>query len=71
MALEIKVLDYGDIELEFEFFGVDAIAAGRGACRSSGFLSSAELGRWSSIPATALTRSWKRWECAACNPRRT
>jgi hypothetical protein len=37
MALEVKVLDYGDIELESSFWCWRAIAAAPAACRSTAF----------------------------------
>ncbi len=36
MALEIKILDYGDIELESSFLCWGAAAARRDACRPTG-----------------------------------
>jgi hypothetical protein len=71
MALEIKVLDYGDVEqLESSF-----LVLGRDCGRPRrvlvlGMLYSAARGLSWSIPATARTRSWKRLACAACRATR-
>jgi hypothetical protein len=71
MALEVHVLDYGDIELESSF-----LVLGRDCGRTRrvpvyGFLILGGQYPIVSTPAIATTRSWKRWVCAGCSSTRT
>ncbi len=71
MALEIKILDYGDIELESSF-----LVLGRGCGQTRrvptyGFLILG--GPWPVVVDTAIvtTRSWRASACAASSSMRT
>ena len=72
MALEIKILDYGDIELEFELPCARARLRPH-AARADARISHPRrrLSDCSSTPATARTRSWRRSACAGCSSTRT
>ena len=71
MPLEIKILDYGDIELESSFLVLGRDCGRTRRVPTLGFLILGGPGRWWSTPATAPTRSWKRSACAGCSSTRT
>ena len=71
MALEIKILDYGDIELESSF-----LVLGRDCGRTRRVPTYRLLilgGPWPMVVHTAIAtiRSWKALECAGCSTMRT
>jgi len=67
MALEIKILDYGDIELENSFLVLGHNCGRTRRVPVYGFLI---LRSWW-IPAIATMRSWKAWVCAGCSSMKT
>ncbi len=71
MALEIKVLDYGDIELESSFLVLGRGCGQRKRTYTYGFLILGGPWPWWSIPLIATTRSWKASACVACSSTRT
>ena len=72
MPLEIKILDYGDIELEFEL-PCPRPRLRPHAPRADARISHPRrrLSHSSSTPAIARTRSWRRSACAGCSSTRT
>ena len=71
MPLEIKILDYGDIELESSF-----LVLGRDCGRTRRVLTLGFLilgGPYPVVVDTGYrsTRSWRRSACAACSSTRT
>ena len=71
MPLEIKILDYGDIELESSFLVLGRDCGRTRRVLTLGFLILGGPYPVWSTPAIAPTRSWKRWACAACSSTRT
>ena len=71
MPLEIKILDYGDIELEVSFFVLGRDCGRTRRVLTLGFLILGGPIRSSSTPATDRTRSWRRSACAGCSTTRT
>jgi len=71
MALEIKILDYGDIELESSFLVLGRDCGRTRRVLTLGFLIVGGPYRSSSTLATVPIRSWKRSACAACSSTRT
>lgn len=71
MALEIKILDYGDIELESSFLVLGRDCGRTRRVLTLGFLILGGPIRSWSTPAIAPIRSWRRWACGVSSIMRT